>query len=359
MKITLLPNDDFDKALAVNREPGTEFVLIAGATYKTKGNWYYPDWCHLGTGCKLYGNGARLVLDTANAVRSVNNVVRPDRDLNVLWTGRNVVVENLIIDGNEASLVNATDLSKTWFVTCGIRTTGKASITNVTVENIRGTYNGVATLNKEIESFGILVTGPDGGSTITNCIVQNCPENSYISAIYSGHVGPNVAKNIISNCKINIGKNNWFGYGANCNVYVSNSEIINGPRMAIYNDTDITDNVVVDNCKFANIEKLISMIIPPGVNFPKKNFKIRNTTASFVSGAARHLIEYWDKNADAASVKRQFGPTLLENVTVTLADPTTKLYVATVGSDLRPIMVVDCNIPVTLENMAGNMLVVF
>ena len=358
MKINLTPTDDFDLALSSNRQSGTEFILTPGI-YKTKGNWFYSDWNSLAPGCKLYGNGSTLLLDSAAVVKSVNGVVRPDRDLNVLWTGANTTIENLIIDGNESMFVNATDASKTWFVTSGLRSAGKLTATNIIVQNIRGTFAGVGTLTKEIESFGISTFGSDGGSTITNCIVQNCPENSYVSAISVGHFGVNVAKSVVLNCKVNVGKNNWFGFGINCNVYVSNSEVINGPRIGIYNDTNVAENCTIENCKFSNIDKLISLIIPPGAVNYKKNIRVKGCTAGFNAGVAKHLVEMWDQNGDAATVKRQQGPLLIQNTTVTLADLTTKLYVATVGSDIRPISIVDCSIPVALENIAGNMLTIF
>ena len=357
MKITLTPSDDFDKTLSLNRETGTEFILTTG-TYKTKGNWYYSDWTTLAAGCKLTGNGSTLVLDSATAIKSVNGIVRPDRDLNVLWAGANTVIENLTIDGNESSFVNITDASKTWFVTTGLRTSGKSIITNVTVQNIRGTFSGVGTMTKEIESFGISTFGSDGGSVITNCIVQSCPENSYISAISVGHFGAMVAKSTVTGCKVNVGKTNWFGFGINCNVYVSNCEVVAGPRIGVYNDTNITENCVIENCKFNNVEKLISLIIPPGNSNYKKNIKIKNCNVGFTSGPARHLIELWDQNGDASTVKRQQGPILFQNVTVT-QDPATKLYVAVVGSDIRPITLVDCVLPNGIENLAGNMLSIY
>lgn len=357
MKITLTPSDNFDKALASNREPGTEFILTQGV-YKTAGNWYFNDWTHLASGCKITGNGSSLVLDPILAIKNVNGITRPDRDLNVLWTGANTIVENLTIDGNESAFLN-TDPNKTWYVTTGLRSSGKLTATNITVQNIRGTFAGIGTLTKEIEAFGISTTGPDGGSTIANCIVHNCPENSYISAISAGHVGTNVAKTNVSNCKVNIGKNNWFGFGINCNVHISNCEIVNGPRIAIYNDTNVTENCIIEKCKFNSIEKLISLIIPPGSNDQKKNIKIKGCNIGFTSGSARHLVEMWDQNNDVGNIKRQQGPLLIQDSSVTLGDPATKLYIATVGNDIRPISIVDCNVPVAVENMAGNMLVVF
>lgn len=358
MKITLTPTDDFDKALAVNREPGTEFVLTQG-TYKTRGNWYFNDWMHLAPGCKLFGNNSTLMLDPSLSVKNVKGVVRPDRDLHVLWTGANTTVENLTIDGNEAAFVNTTDPANTWFVATGLRSYGKLNANNIVVQNIRGTYSGINTLSKEIEAFGISVVGTDGGSTISGCTVQNCPENSYVSAISAGHVGPTVAKTIVTNCKINVGKTNWFGFGLNQNVHIFNCEIINGPRMALYNDTHITDGCIIENCKFSNIEKLISLIIPPGDSNYKRNVKIKDCMVGFAAGSTRHLVELWDQNSNAVSVKRQLGPIFIQNTPITLADSTTKLYVATVGSDIRPIVITDCSIPVILENMAGNMLAVY
>jgi hypothetical protein len=357
MKIILAPTDDFDKALASNRDPGTVFVLTQGI-YKTRGNWYFNDWLHLAPGCQLIGNGSILKLDISSSIKSFNGVVRPDRDLNILWVGANTLVENLTLDGCESELINVDPL-KTWFVTTGLRSFGKLTANNVTVQNIRGTYSGAGTLSKQIEAFGISVTGFDGGSIIKDCIVQNCPENSYISAFLAGHVGSTAAKTTVSNCKINVGKTNWFGFGINSNALISNCEIINGPRIAIYNDTNTTENCVIENCKFNNVEKLISLIIPPGVSFPKKNVKIQGCNVGFLSGSTRHLIELWDRNPDATLTKRQLGPIYIQNTSIDMADPTTKLYVATVGSDIRPITIADCNIPVSLENMAGNMLSIF
>lgn len=348
MKITLYPTDDFDKALSLNRDPGTEFVLTKGV-YKTKGNWYYNDWLTLASGCKLYGEGSTLILGE-NATKSYNNIVRPDRDLNVIWVGPNTVVENLIIDGNESHF-NNTDPSKTWFITTGIRSTGTVTINNVIVKNIRGTKNAINTLTKEIESFGISTVGQHGGSVIDNCIVQDCPENSYISAIGCGHIGNNVSDSIIRNCSINVGKNNWFGYGVNQNVKIKNCNIKNGPSIAVYNDTDVTENILVENCKFENIDKLVSLITVPVKNEFKRNIKIKNCEVIYSSGPIKHLVELWDKNLD--SVKRQMGPVLIYNTSISMLDSNSKLYVACVGNDVRPVVLLDCNISHKIE-MSGN-----
>lgn len=358
MKIILTPTDDFDKALAANREPGTEFVLTQGI-YKTRGNWYFEDWTHLASGCKLVGNGSTIILDPVTVTRHVKNQIRPDRDLNVFWVGSNTFVENLVIDGNEKSFADVNDPSKTWYVTTGLRSLGKTTVENVIVQNIRGTFSAVNTLTKEIESFGISTTGNDGGSIINRCTVQSCPENSYVSAISAGHVGPNVSRSFIRDCKINIEKNNWFGFGINCNVSISNCEIVSGPRIAIYNDTLETENCNIKDCKFNNVDKLVSLIIPPGSSSHKRNIKIADCWVKFSSGDARHLIELWDQNTNAPTVKRQQGPIAIKNVRVELTDSNTKLYIAVVGSDIRPITLIDCNIPVNIENMAGNMLSVF
>lgn len=353
MRIQLTPTDDFDLALASNRQPGTEFVLTKG-TYKTKGNWYYSDWFTLAAGCKLYGEGSTLIL-SENPAKSYNGVVRPDRDLNVLWSGANTYIENLTVDGNESAFVN-TDPSKTWFVVTGVRAHGKATIKNVTVQNIRGTRNGIGTITKQIEAFGFSTVGPVGGSIIDGCTVQSCPENSYISCISAGHTGTNLSQSIISNCNTNVSKNNWFGFGVNCCVYITNSNVINGSMIGVYNDTDNSDNVTVENCSFNNIEKLISLITIPGKNEYKRNLKIKNVTATYTSGSTKHLVEMWDQGTD--STKRQMGPILLQNVKVT-QDVSSSLYVACVGNDIRPVTLVDCSIPYGVTNLAGNMLSIY
>jgi hypothetical protein len=356
MKIELSPFDDFDKALSLNRDANTEFVLKKDEVYKTKGNWYYSDWHTLAPKCKLRGEGAKLMLDVDNVVKSVGGVVRPDRDLNVFWTSDSVV-EDLTIIGNEEKFKNL-DPSKTWHVTSGIRSTdGPSVFRNLTVEGIRGSFSSTGTIHKEIEAFPISIVGKTGGGLIENCVVQNCPEQSYVSAFYPGFVGNNLKTTIVKNCKVDIGKNNWFGFGVNCNVEITGCEILNGVRFAIYNDTDITENIVVNNCKFNNIEKLISMIIPPGSNHQKTNIQIKNTEIMFSDGPTRHLVELWDQNNNSS--KRQMGPVLLKNVTTYPVNKNTKVYVAVVSNDLRPIIATDCNFPFVIENLAGNNFVNF
>lgn len=348
MKITLYPSDDFDKALSLNREPGTEFVLTKGS-YKTKGNWYYKDYLTLAAGCKLYGEGSTLTL-SPDAVRNPGGVVRPDRDLNVIWTNQNAHVENLVIDGNE-QLFNNADPSKSWYVTCGIRGVGKNTFKGLTVQNVRGTLNGVNTLTPQIESFAISTYGPTGGSVIESCKVQQCPENSYVSSFTIGHTGTQLSQSVVTDCKIHVGNGNWYGYGVNQNVLISKSSITNGCQNAVYNDTDNTEDVIIDECNFNNIDKLVSLIIVSNKPEFRRNIKVKNTKIAYAGGLTKHLVELWDKNVD--SVKRQLGPVLLQNISVSLFDENSKLYVASVGNDVKPVVLVDSKMLYKIE-VAGN-----
>lgn len=333
MQVKLSPSDNFDLALSLNREPGTEFVLQKGGQYFTLGNWYYKNYKHLAPKCKLYGEGARLSL-SPDAVRSVSAIPRPDRDLNVLWTDEESLVSNLTIDGNEKAFQNV-DPVKKWYITTGIRGFGKQYYSNVIVENIRGDFNPVGTLSSQIESFAFSTVGGEGGSVIKDCKVQNCPENSYISSFNIGHVG-NVLQSIVSNCSIDIGKNNWLAFGVNCKVLVKNCSA-KGNRIALYNDTLITDSVIVDKCSFEGIDKLISFVIPPGSNDPKKDIAIKNSQISYSEGSVKHLVELWDQNND--KIERQLGPILLESNKITAnADA---MHIAAVGNDIRSVILLN------------------
>lgn len=353
MKIELSPSDNIDKAFSLIREPGTEFVLKNG-TYETMGNWYYSDWWTVASGCKVYGNGSRIILNK-NAKKDFSGVVRPDRDLNVMWVGSDVHIEDLILDGNESVFRNQ-DPNQSWFIANGLRSFGKLTAVGVTVENIRGSQSPSGTLSSGVESFGIVSNGSDGGSYIKNCIVQNCPDKSYVSAFTIGHVGTNCSKSYVTDCKVNVGNNNWYGYSSNCNGEISNCEIINGPKIALYNDTLITDNLLVENCVFRNIEKLSSFNIPAGYSEPKRNIRLKDIRVFYKKQDIIHLLELWDQNKD--NIKRQLGPVLYQNVTVD-HDLSSKLYIAVVGNDIRPITLTGCYFPKPFENMAGNQVSVF
>ena len=329
MKIYLTPSDSIDAALFRNRLPNTEFHLQKGE-YITMGNWLYQDYISLAPNCKLYGNGSTIKLSNT-PIKAVNGIVRPDRDYNVFWAGNNTFIEDVIFDGNEQAF--RTD---DWFVG-GLRVIGNATLNNITVKNIRGSYNAANTLSKEIEVFGIVVTGNEGGSIIDTCSIVECPANSYVSGIYLGHNNnPKVSR--ITNCKVDIGASNWFGYSCNENGIIEHSTC-KGPRTAFYNDTQITNNVSISKCEFMDVDKLISLIIPVGSNDRKSNVKVVDTKVTFTSGAERHLVELWDKNNNAV-IKRQLGPVILQNVTVNNS-PSTKLYVACVGNDIRPTYIIE------------------
>ena len=351
MVIHLSPNDNFDRALSLMRDPKTEFVLKKGERYKTQGNWAFSDYHSVGAEVILHGEGARLCLE--NPIQSYNGIPRKDRDLGVLWCGHNATVENLILDGNE-KLYNNPDPSKAWYVAQGLWGSGTIRANNVTVENIRGAYSAPNSLSGSVEAFAFGSQDNNGGSVFEECKVQNCPEDSYISCFQIGHDNPVANRSTVKNCTIDIGKNNWFGFGVNCNVDIINCEIKNGVRNAVYNDTGRTSDVRIKDCTFSNIEKALSLIVPNGHPGNKGKVLFRNSVLKFSKGAERHLVELWDKNTGVESI---MGCVYFVDCAAT-CEQDTKLYVACAGKEIREVVLINCLTSVPLVNTIGNKLII-
>lgn len=351
MVIHLSPSDNFDKALSLVREPGTEFVLKKDETYKTSGNWGFPDYTSAAPSI-LHGEGARLLL--SNPVRSWNGAERKDRDLGVLWCAHGAVVENLEIDGDEKRFRNA-DPGKEWYVAQGLWGRGTITARNVTVRGIRGAYNAPNTLSNSVEAFAFGSQDNNGGSIFEECRVVDCPENSYVSCFQIGHDNIAANRSIVKNCTIDIGKNNWFGFGVNCNVDIDNCTIKGGVQNAVYNDTGRTNNIRITNSSFSNIDKALSLIVPNGHPANKTGVIFRNSRFVFNSGAERHLAELWDKNVGAESIMG--GVYFVDSEAVCL-DNTTKLYVACAGRELREVVLVNTKTNVQIVNTIGNKLTI-
>lgn len=352
MVIHLSPSDNFDRALDLMREPGTEFVLKNGEKYSTKGNWAFSNYHSVGSEVVLHGEGARLCLE--NPIRSHNGVTRKDRDLGVLWCGHNAIVENLILDGNEKLYNNPDDPSKAWYVSQGLWGSGTIRANNVIVENIRGAVNAPNSLSGSVEAFAFGCQDNNGGSVFEDCKVQNCPEDSYISCFQIGHDNIAANRSTVKNCTIDIGKNNWFGFGVNCNVDIINCEIKNGVRNAVYNDTGRTSDIRIKDCTFSNIEKALSLIVPNGHPANKGKVLFRNSVLRFSKGAERHLVELWDKNTSAESI---MGGVYFVDCAAT-CEQDTKLYVACAGKEIREVVLINCLTSVPIVNTIGNKLTI-
>lgn len=274
MKVEVRYPDEFDEALRETTRAGEEIHLRSGVGYVTAGNWTVLDspWCNLARGVSIFGNGATLSL------RNPVGADRPDRDVNLIWGAGDNLIHDLTFDGSQAGA---------GLHVGGIRILGRYDIKNVEVRGLRGTWNGVGTLHKEIEVFPFVGFGP--GGTVQNFRVRNCSPNSYVSGVYL------VKGGYARDLDIDLGGGNWFALsgGEDCTFRRAK---IRGAKIVLYNDTGPTDKILLDEIDAEGAVTVVSLVTTDGS--AKGHVAIRDSTFSLTPDAAgdARLVERIDKS---------------------------------------------------------------
>lgn len=192
----------FDWACANVRAPGSEIVVEPGSVAVTRGTWAFPEHGYLtvASDVTLRMTGAELRL-SADAVRTTNSQLRPERDLNVLWLGAGALVVGGRFDGRFADHPG-------WNVS-GLRFYGRYHIEGAEIIGLSG--------NRSVkESFAISSEGATGGSVVRNVRVHSCNESAdaYVSGIYVGGTTDNGSDSLVENCSVNLGWHGQFAYSS-------------------------------------------------------------------------------------------------------------------------------------------------
>lgn len=206
MKIILSEKDadQFDWALRTARSAGDEIVVEAGLTVLTRGSWAFPEfnWIGLAPGVRLsLGKGSRVLL-SAHAERTTDGLIRPSRDLNILWIGHEAeIVGEGTLDANH-------EAHPGW--NCGgIRAFGACHLEDLSIVGLSGDR-----LVKE--SFAFSAEGATGGTHILRVKVNRCQVDlgSYVSGIYVGATLNNGLTSRVEECVVDLGEYGHFAYSS-------------------------------------------------------------------------------------------------------------------------------------------------
>lgn len=331
---TVTNPNDFDRVARGLRERGDEIILQCDVF--TSGPWdRFPGFVQLADGLTLKGNGHRIELRDPVVVLP-SGLPRPDRDVSVLHVGSDCVIENVVLDGNEAAW-RAGPREAWLFVNNGLRSFGRITATDVHVQGIRGADEAVVTLTRNIEAFGFLINGSDvGGSRLTRCSVTQCPSadsvegGTYISAFIIGHgdKGKDVPLTIVQDCLVDV-SGAWCAFSASRSTLFTNC-VAKRVRTAANFDTYEMANVLFEDCVFKGIKQGPSLVSTDGS--AKKNITFRGCVFSFGS-TATHVCSLWDQYNKGG----QLGPLVFDNCQFQW-NPGDKPVVATAATNLRPIV---------------------
>jgi hypothetical protein len=283
--ITITSNTyDLDSILQVAK-PGSSIKLESGQTYYTRGAWAFQGRGHISLpeGCRLDATGAIIML--RDAVRSASTGIRQDRDLPIMWCGRDCTIEGGLWDCNAAG-------HQGW-LTQGIRFFGKFRIHNAHIKGMRGTRTaGITTVNP-VESFAISSEGDTAGSMVNGCRVTCAPEDdlpdNYVSGIFMGSTSPSSTDiSIIQNSEVYLGQHGQFAFAANGSpCWIARCE--GKASRGFYNDTG--DTVVeLEDCRLRGHYAAISVV----ANQPCRRF----IQASDCELSGERAVEWNDRDLD-------------------------------------------------------------
>ncbi len=271
-------NEDLARVLLENPYPGTVITLAPGF-YSMPGNWDAGEvnrWCHVGAGVTLRGADPyrRSVLGfRRDPVLETKGVVRPDRDLSMLWCNgypdryrgqTDTTLENLTIDLRDAP--------KGWCAS-GLRMHNRSVLRNIRVLGVSGAQDDKTTLSKDVESFAVSATGNTGGSVWDGL---SCGESKgYASGFFLGSTTEEETWSDVTSCRCDMPIEGWFGFAANQKVafrYCRNS----GGRVGFYNDWGKTEDVTLSGCDLTG--SLAAILVRP--RGPEFGFSVRAVDGS-------------------------------------------------------------------------------
>lgn len=250
--------DDLDRALAAARVPG-DVIRLGPGVYPTRGCWAHADFISLASGVRIEGAGRdeTIIQLSQNAQRDAAGVLRPDRDLHVLWGGDDVALTDLTIDGNEHAF-RSSDPASEWFV-AGCRFHGRFRMERVAIRRIRGAWKPQGTVSGAVEVFAVSSIGNTGGSLVQDVLVDTIPASSYVSGIFIGSTTDVQRQSHVVRCSVQLGADNQFGFAANRLVSFAGCEC-SGGRYGFYNDTGPTTEVDLAASRLAGSWAAVSVV---------------------------------------------------------------------------------------------------
>lgn len=275
--------NQFDWALRMARSPGDEIVVEAGATVFTQGSWAFPEfqWIGLAPGVRLSLGKGSTVLLAANAVRTTDGLIRPNRDLNILWIGADAeIVGEGTLDANY-------EAHPGW--NCGgIRAFGKCQLSGLTIIGLSG--------DRQVkESFAFSAEGATGGTHIVNVKVNRCSigPGSYVSGIYVGATIDNGIRSIVELCEVDLGEHGHFAYSSTFITFFLNCV---GKSMRFWY-TDTGDGIaVIEQCSGgASYSVIGSVATESQVSRPHTRSVVVEDSEFTQIGKEARWIEWWNK----------------------------------------------------------------
>lgn len=289
-----IPPGQIDDYLKNYRYP-CRFVLQKGR-YTTRGIWnFFPnfDGCMLPPGSELIGEGSSLTqLELYNTVNFVNNKTAL---YHTVLTAGNRTSGSRVSQANYCKISGITIECDSNLPTIGIQTwSSNVTVEDVVVKNVQGDFP------SRMEGFGILINNSgnenefDGGHILRDCKVYSKP-NSYVTAIYVGCLKRNIPleTSLIDNCKSLCYSTSSLSkchaaFGINSNLIINNCESY-GYENAIFNDTNDTYNVQINNSMFKNIGYSFISLRANESGWNRQNIKAINCFVEFSNTKQDHV----------------------------------------------------------------------
>lgn len=296
---------------AVLETPGIRTYLLKPGVYYTKGNWVHSGGCVLPDGGNIIGAGMDRTFIALADDAVFESGGAPRRDANILWMGipyqnsAQYILSDLTLDGNRRAFTDK--------VIGGVVIWGNhAIVERVRVKSINGDPVPIGG-DHNLESFGISLrnsepvgTWPheDGGSLISDCWVEDTPDDSYVSGIYPGYrdYGRPLLPTTVQRCKSELGMvrgNNQACFSAN-HLTAFNDCYGSGGQFGFYNDTGpvrgfIVDRCVIENCRIGvSIKGVLLTDFKRGVSINKSSFRLRGFPLATPNPQEPIGVEVWD-----------------------------------------------------------------
>lgn len=253
MSITIeSKTDSFDDALRGARS-GDVIRLQPGSTYITQGAWAFPDrgFVSVPSGVTILADGATVRLK--HPVTGTLGKDRPDRDLQLLWCGEEVIIQGGTWDACGADHIG-------WF--CGgLRFHGRFEIRDARIMGLSGSRKSGTPVG-EVESFAISSKGQTAGSIVERVLVNLCKDghpDDYVSGIFVGSNGKQKSSrpSIVRKCEVDLGEHGQFAYS--CNHDTRFVGCIGKASRGFYNDWN--DTVAqLDGCDLVGSYAAVSLV---------------------------------------------------------------------------------------------------
>jgi hypothetical protein len=269
-----------------------DVIELGPGIHRTMGNYAAGQsrgWCQLAAGVRVVGAGSRkTIIQLHPDARTATLAQRPDRDTNVLWGNVDISISGITFDANYRHLPECH--------VGGLRFHGRYELEDVRVIGLHGSWQAPKTLTKEIEVFAVSSVGNSGGSRLEKVTVGEVAPSAYVSGIFVGSTVEVSEASKVSDCLVELGSGNQFGYSANRRVSFWNC-VSTGGRYGFYNDTGPTQDVTLDQCDLSGSHAAVSLIAkaPDGVRSAVRVLRSR------IRGGRG--IEVWDRTNTAIAAE--------------------------------------------------------